>query len=207
MIQPPRSGHYETMGELAAARSPMENPVDGHAASLPTKIASFVQDHYDFIWRSLRRLGVPPGQVDDATQKVFFIATRKMEETHVAQERSFVFAVALRVAADERRALRRRPEVADEAACDAARDDAPPPDELVEQRRARALLDDILEEMPIELRAVFVLFELEEMSTAEIAALLEIPTGTVASRLRRAREAFEDHVARLRARRMGRGTP
>jgi RNA polymerase sigma-70 factor (ECF subfamily) len=61
--------------------------------------------------------------------------------------------------------------------------------------------------MPIELRVVFVLFELEEMTTAEIATLLEIPSGTVASRLRRARETFEDHVARVRARRMARGTP
>jgi len=53
--------------------------------------------------------------------------------------------------------------------------------------------------MTLELRAVFVLFELEEMSTPEIADLLEIPTGTVASRLRRAREEFQKLVTRLRA--------
>lgn len=175
-------------------------------AELDATVAGFVRDHYDFIWRTLRRLGVPPALVDDATQKVFWVATRKMQEARVAKERSFLFAVALRVAGDERRAFRRRPEVADEGACDAAADDAPAPDELVEQRQARELLDRILEDMPFDLRVVFVLFELEEMSTSEVAALLEIPSGTVASRLRRAREAFEDQVARFRARR-GRGTP
>jgi RNA polymerase sigma-70 factor (ECF subfamily) len=211
VIQPSKRGHYETMGDLAAARPGIPETGDpepfAELDDLDARVASFVQDHYDFIWRTLRRLGVPAAVVDDATQKVFWIATRKMKEAAVAKERSFLFAIALRVAGDERRALRRRPEVADEDACVSARDDAPPPDELVEQRQARALLDGILEEMPFELRVVFVLFELEEMSTGEIAALLEIPSGTVASRLRRAREAFEDHVARFRARRTGRGTP
>jgi RNA polymerase sigma-70 factor (ECF subfamily) len=212
MIQPSRSGHYETMGDLAAAHPRMGTPGDGDpgtleaVAELDATVAGFVRDHYDFIWRTLRRLGVPPALVDDATQKVFWVATRKMQETRVTKERSFLFAVALRVAGDERRALRRRPEVADEGACDAAADEAPSPDELVERRQARELLDRILEDMAFELRVVFVLFELEEMSTSEIAALLEIPSGTVASRLRRAREAFEDQVARFRARR-GRGTP
>jgi RNA polymerase sigma-70 factor (ECF subfamily) len=213
MIQPPRSGHYEAMGDLATAQPRIGTSGEADADSmggvveLDAKVATFVQDHYDFIWRTLRRLGVPPALVDDATQKVFWVATRKMQQARVVKERSFLFAIALRVAGDERRALRRRPEVSDEGACDAARDEAPPPDELVEQREARALLDQILEDMPFELRVVFVLFELEEMSTAEIALLLEIPSGTVASRLRRGREAFEDHVARFRARRMGRGTP
>jgi RNA polymerase sigma-70 factor (ECF subfamily) len=213
MIQPPKSGHYETMGDLAAplgigtSEGGRPDSLEGGAAELDATVACFVRDHYDFIWRTLRRLGVPPAIVDDATQKVFWVATRKLEQHPVVKERSFLFAIALRVAGDERRALRRRPEVSDEGACDAARDEVPAPDELVEQRQARELLDGILEEMPFELRVVFVLFELEEMSTAEIAALLEIPIGTVASRLRRGREAFEDHVARFRARRMGRGTP
>ena len=69
------------------------------------------------------------------------------------------------------------------------------------------MLDRILEQMDLDLRAVFVLFELEELTTSEIAALLEIPTGTVASRLRRARETFEEQVTRFRARRTMRGAP
>jgi RNA polymerase sigma-70 factor (ECF subfamily) len=70
---------------------------------------------------------------------------------------------------------------------------------LLQQGRARALLDEILEAMPTELRAPFVLFELEEMTMSEIAQTLEIPPGTVASRLRRAREIFQEQSRRLRA--------
>ena len=74
-------------------------------------------------------------------------------------------------------------------------------EQLLERRQARALLDRLLDEMLEELRVVFVLFELEELSIKEIAELCEIPVGTVASRLRRARDDFEQRVARAEARR------
>jgi RNA polymerase sigma-70 factor (ECF subfamily) len=79
-------------------------------------------------------------------------------------------------------------------------DASPSPEEVADQHRARALLDEVLDAMSMELRAVFVLFELEEMQTSEIAAVLDLPAGTVASRLRRAREEFQGIVARIKAR-------
>ena len=75
------------------------------------------------------------------------------------------------------------------------------PDEAIDQQRARELLDDVLAAMPEQLRDVFVLSELEEMSATEVAACLEIPPGTVASRLARARHVFDECLARLQARR------
>src|SRR5207253_2750509 len=77
-------------------------------------------------------------------------------------------------------------------------DGAPGPEEFADRVRLRALLDQILDEMPLEARSAFVLFELEELTIPEIASLLELPVGTVASRLRRARELF--HAAALRVR-------
>ncbi len=53
--------------------------------------------------------------------------------------------------------------------------------------------------MPMEARSVFVLFELEELTVTEIARVLEVPIGTVSSRLRRARELFRAAALRLRA--------
>ena len=53
--------------------------------------------------------------------------------------------------------------------------------------------------MPLDLRTVFVLAELEEMEVRELAGVLEIPVGTAASRLRRAREEFSAIARRLRA--------
>src|SRR5262249_19375343 len=68
-------------------------------------------------------------------------------------------------------------------------------DDLADLRRARAMLDEILEEMPLELRVVFILSEIEQMTAANIAELESIPPGTVASRLRRAREIFRERLA------------
>lgn len=158
-----------------------------------------VGDFFDFTWRSLRRLGVPQAEVDDCTQQVFLVAARKLDDIQPGSERAYLFSTALRVASDARRRRTRRREVNEEDAAEAL-DPAPDPEQVADQRRARALLDEVLDEMPLDLRVPFVLFELEEMPTAEIAALLDVPVGTAASRLRRAREEFQKIVARHKAR-------
>ena len=163
------------------------------------------EESFQFIWRSLRRLGVRPNHaVDDAVQQVFEIAAKKRRQIEAGRERAFLFKTALLVAADHRRKRARCREINDDDALLTAVGSTLPPDELLEQQRSRALLDVVLDELPVELRTVFVLFELERLSTADIARLLELPTGTVASRLRRAREAFHLSSQRLRAR-MARG--
>jgi RNA polymerase sigma-70 factor (ECF subfamily) len=162
------------------------------------RLSAIVGDNFDFMWRSLRRLGVPHGEVDDCVQQVFWVASRKLASITIGCERAFLFATALRVASDARRSRGRRREVPEDEAIQPT-DPNPRPDEVADQKRARAVLDDVLAMMTLELRAVFVLFELEEMSTPEIAELLEIPSGTVASRLRRAREEFQKIVTRVRA--------
>ncbi len=83
-------------------------------------------------------------------------------------------------------------------------DPAPSPEDLTEQRRAAAILDQLLAAMDLDLRAVFVLDEIEQLSRSEIAQALGIPEGTVASRLRRARQDF---AARLAHWQRGRPTP
>jgi RNA polymerase sigma-70 factor (ECF subfamily) len=158
-----------------------------------------VSAHFDFVWRSLRRLGVPQTDVDDCAQQVFMVASRKLGSIQEDSARSFLFGTAMRVASDARRSRTRRREVNDDDTAEPA-DPGPDPEEAAQRQRARAVLDQVLDAMPIELRAPFVLFELEELPTAEIAVILDLPVGTVASRLRRAREEFQAIVARLRAR-------
>lgn len=164
------------------------------------RLAGLVREHYAFVWRLLRRLGLREGDADDAAQQVFLTASRRLQAVEPARERSFLYGVALNVGARARRSLGRRREEPLEAARERL---APEPnaEQLLERRQARALLDRLLDEMPEELRVVFVLFELEELSTPQIAELCEIPPGTAASRLRRAREDFEERVARAEARR------
>jgi RNA polymerase sigma-70 factor, ECF subfamily len=163
------------------------------------RIVSLVDAHLDFVWRSLRRLGVPEAAVDDAAQQVWIVAANRLGDIEPGRERSFLFGTALRVASDVRRSLSKRrevPELDHRPPVDAR----PLADELMDKRQARALLDEILEELPLPLRAVFVLYELEEMTVSEMANLLLLPRGTVASRLRRARDEFERVVKRLKAR-------
>jgi RNA polymerase sigma-70 factor (ECF subfamily) len=165
----------------------------------PSTIGQLVEIHADFVWRSLRRLGVPDGSADDATQQVFLVAQAKLGHIQTGRERAFLFSVALNVAAHVRRSGARRREVSEAHALELA-DPRPLPDAELDARRARALLDEVLDALSVELRTVFVLFELEEMSMAEISDVLEIPPGTVASRLRRAREEFHKVAERVRAR-------
>jgi RNA polymerase sigma-70 factor, ECF subfamily len=160
------------------------------------RLRGLVEAHHAFLWRSLRRLGVATAEVDDAAQQAWLVVARKLTTIAPGAERAFVFAVALRVAAAHRRAVARH----DLTDLDAAIEDpSPRADELLDRERARRVMDRILDGMPLQIRAVFVLYEVEEMTTPEIAAILAIPLGTVASRLRRARAVFEEKLARYHA--------
>jgi RNA polymerase sigma-70 factor (ECF subfamily) len=165
------------------------------------RLAEMVQTHYALLWRTVRRLGVPEAEVDDALQEVFLVSHRKIELVPRHQERAFLMAVAIRVASTRRRSLRRRRECTQGALAEQA-DPSPSPYDLAERKRARALLDEILDSMELKFRTVFVLFELEGLEIQQVADLLEIPAGTVASRLRRARELFQRAASRHQAQQM-----
>jgi RNA polymerase sigma-70 factor (ECF subfamily) len=191
---------------LSAVAAASEGPgEDGRvtpllAARQAGRIRAIVAEHYGFLWRSLRRLGVPEADVEDAAQKCLCVIAERIDDVAEGREKSFLFGVALRVAQAARRTSRSRRDVLDDERI--ADVPAPDPDagRQLDERRARAWLDAILDAMPMELRTVFVLYEVEEMTMAEVAAALEIPQGTVASRLRRARATFEAHSLRLQRR-------
>ena len=128
------------------------------------------------------------------------MASRRLDDIVAGKERAFLFGTALRVAAAARRMRARRPSVAEPDDVARVVDGSAGADEVADRTRARVALDRVLDEMEEDLRVVFVLYELEEMTMAEIASCLELAPGTVASRLRRAREDWQARVARLRAR-------
>lgn len=155
------------------------------------RLRTAFEGHYDQIWRLLRRFGVPPSNADDATQQVFLILAERMADVRQGSERAFLFGTALRIASTLRRTQKR--ELLTEHA-DLEASSLPGTDELADQRRARDALDIILQKMSADLRTVFVLYELQQFTSVEIAEILEIPIGTAASRLRRAREQFKGLV-------------
>jgi RNA polymerase sigma-70 factor, ECF subfamily len=155
--------------------------------------------HFDFVWRSLRRLGLPEPDADDGAQEVFLVASRKLSQINLGRERQFLFATAVRVASTRRRGTKRRREEPLQNA-DEEEHSEPGPERLTEMSRARRELQDILDGMDLDQRAPFILFELEELTVPEIASTLGIPIGTVSSRLRAAREHFQASLRRLHAR-------
>ena len=160
-----------------------------------------VEENVDFVWRMLRRLGVPEAAADDATQTVLLAASRRLDDIVAGRERAFLYGIVTNVAAHVRRSKAREAEREPrEGGADDLTDDAPNAEQALDRRQARELLDQVLADLPADLREVFVLFELEEMTMAQIADLTGLPGGTVASRLRRARDAFHRAAARLRAR-------
>jgi len=161
------------------------------------RFRSLLVTHFDFVWRCLRRLGVPSTSVDDAAQEVFWIAARKLDRIELGSERAFLFRIVIRFASNVRRSQARSRELSDNALVEAAIDPHDDIEVLIDQRRARDLLDVVLDALPFELRTVLMLSEGDGMTMLEIASLLEIPPGTVASRLRRARQLFEAKVNEL----------
>jgi RNA polymerase sigma-70 factor (ECF subfamily) len=185
----------------ALAQTSESTAPGAHAASgvRTTDVSELVRREFRFVWRLLRRLGLPEGDADDAAQQVFLVAARRFGDIATGSERSFLYRTALHVASKSRRSVERRREDLDPDV-EPEGDATPNPEELLDRRRARAVLDSILDALPLELRVVLVLHEIDELSTSEIAEVVGIPAGTAASRLRRAREVFAEHVRRLEAR-------
>lgn len=155
------------------------------------------REHFKAVWRLARRLGVAEAQLDDATQDVFLVVQRRLAEFDgAAPVRSWVFAIAVRVASEyRRRATRWRAEpLGEERACC-----APGPARLTELQESIRLLHDVLEELDDERREVFVLSELEQLRAPEIASVLGVNLNTIYSRLRSAHQRFEAALARRRA--------
>ena len=154
------------------------------------------EGHFDFVWRSLRRCGVPAALIDDAVQDVFVVVYRRLDSFEGRSAlKSWVFGIAYHVARDYRRRVDR-----ERRFTELPRDLVDPkaePHEAAVARETGALLDLALDELSDEQRAVFILTELEQMTAPEIAGALEIKLNTVYSRLRAARLVFEEAFQRL----------
>jgi RNA polymerase sigma-70 factor (ECF subfamily) len=158
------------------------------------------------VWCAVIRLGVPEHAAEDAVQDVFLVVHRRLGEFRAESRlRTWVYGIAVRVARNYRRGLRRRDartaagdqpsqveRIAESTDC--------APDTLLARSEAARVLSRVLGELDDDSREVFVLAELEEMTAAEIATILGTNSNTVSSRLRLARRAFERGVARARAR-------
>ncbi|MEY4550694.1 MAG: hypothetical protein RL685_6889 [Pseudomonadota bacterium] len=199
VISPALASHGAAMPELQGSSA--QGASSPPAAAIAAYVQRLVAEYMDFVWRSLRRLGVAEADCDDGCQRVWVILARKVSSIEPEKTRSFIFSVVVRVSSEMRRASARRQLLElDELSLEPAGMDA---ERLLEQKRHRELLDQVLAGLSWDLRTVFVMFELEGLSSPEIADALGIRRGTVASRLRLARVAFQRGVQQAHRRALG----
>ncbi|MFO0739429.1 MAG: sigma-70 family RNA polymerase sigma factor [Labilithrix sp.] len=161
------------------------------------------RDHFAFVWRSAKRLGVREASLDDVVQEVFVIVHRRLAEFEARSSlKTWLFGITLRVARDHRRSVARKNREGDGGQIDpdTLRSTTPGPSENIERSEAVRLLHALLDEMDDERREIFVMAELEQMTMPDIASTLGLNVNTAYARLRVARQAFEEGVARAKAR-------
>lgn len=186
--RPPRSRMVLVPGSADVSRPPA--PV----VATEREFAALYARHHAYVWRILRRLGVPDASLEDATQDVFIVVHRRRDALDPdASVRSWLFGIARRVAADLHRGnrrLRRRLEAVPEAP------PAPALDEEVSRAEAASFVRRFLDRLDDGHRMVFVLADIEGLTAPEISEAMEIPVNTVYSRLRSTRKKFEGVVSR-----------
>lgn len=167
--------------------------VGGEAASLREVFVN----HLGYVWRLARAFGVPAEDADDVAQEVFLVVHQKL---HTFQrERSlpaWLFGITRNVVLNRKRAHTRR-----ERRLSAILPPQPPrePEASLELRQAAAFMQEFIDGLDVDKRIVFLLADVEGFTASEIAETLEIPLGTVFSRLRAARLKLEQFTQRLRA--------
>lgn len=164
-------------------------------------VRQIFEEHADFVWRVLARAGVRDADLKDASQEVFIIVADKLGQLEPdAKVTTWLYGIAIRVAANQRRKVqRKREDFTGEAAFDETHDEADGPEQIAVRAEARTQLAELLEALVPEQRIVFEMFELEEMTCPDIAKTLGIPLGTTYTRLRAARAAVVESAQRLHA--------
>jgi RNA polymerase sigma-70 factor (ECF subfamily) len=155
------------------------------------------EEHFDYVWNTLKHLGVRDADLEDLAHEVFLRVHERIEDYDESRPiKPWLFAFAFRVASGHRRLARHRLEVLGIAVD--PHDPSLPADEVLASRRDGELAAAALDSVEIDRRAVFMLHDLDEVPIPQVAAALGIPLGTAYSRLRLAREEFQKSAQRLR---------
>jgi len=179
--------------ELVSGRAPGRGAEPRHAA-----LEALYRAHFPFVWKALRRLGVPESDLPDGTHDVFLVAFRKLADFDgAAKVTTWLYGICLKHASSRRRRAYLRREVAGDT--DPA-DGKSSPAEALDTRQKKLLLERALSAMSLEQRAVFTLFELDGQSGEQIAELMNSSLATVYSRLRLARAEFRKVLERAERR-------
>lgn len=147
----------------------------------------FYRDHVSIIYKWVLFLGINESNAEEVAQEVFLTAYRKIDTCDSEEQlKSWLFQITRRQAANYRRSawFRRiwnhsKTELADQNTQDRSASSA-----IASEMR------QLLSSLPSKLTEVLLLHDLEGFTQGEIARMLDVPQGTIASRLRCARQRF-----------------
>jgi RNA polymerase sigma-70 factor, ECF subfamily len=198
-------GHCRMSSKMSAGTSAAGVPTTeiepfpdhpGRACEVPP-FSDIYQKYFDFVWTSARSLGVGPDAIDDVVQEVFIVIHARLHTLKdPAALRSWIYGIVRRTACAQFRAQRARNASTLDYEDTTDSSGLPTPFDLADQSDQARLLWRLLAEIEEPKREVFVMAEIGEMTTPEIAQALDIPLGTAYSRLRAGRQAFEAALAR-----------
>jgi RNA polymerase sigma-70 factor (ECF subfamily) len=185
-----------TMGGQAKTDAPDIPP---RAASPAPPFQAIYKQYLDFVWSSARHLGAGTDNIDDVVQDVFILIHSKIGTLQRPEAlRSWIYGIVRRTVSDYRRSRRTR-DAAGASLGAEPKSREPSPLDIAERNADLELLESVLAELDEPKREIFVMVEVLEMTVPEVVQALEIPLNTAYSRLRLARQSFEEVLARHEA--------
>jgi RNA polymerase sigma-70 factor, ECF subfamily len=186
-----------------------DEPTEGGGAPIPDPefnsgsldFDAIYEEHFDLVWRTLRRYGVPEASIDDAVQEAFLVVHRGLGRFEGRSSlRTWMFGIARRVARNHRPSPRAIAEAAGAETLEALPDVASKsPLATLEAIEGARLLETLLAGLDPKKREAFILVELEQMTNLEAGVALGVNGNTMSSRVRAARQELEQALARLKA--------
>jgi RNA polymerase sigma-70 factor (ECF subfamily) len=155
----------------------------------PTAWRQLYEAHFDFVFGVTRKLGTPAEEVEDVVQEVFLVVFRKLSSFHEGRFTTWIYRICANIVSDRHRRRRRR------RALDVFRGfvsatPRPDPEQHAQASSAQRAVQRVLEHMSPKKREVFALFEIDGLSSDEIAEHVGCPAATVRTRLFHARQEF-----------------
>ncbi|MGD1994182.1 MAG: sigma-70 family RNA polymerase sigma factor [Anaerolineae bacterium] len=155
--------------------------------------------YQDRVFNLAYRIMGDPAAAADAAQEAFIKAYRKIRSFRGGSFRSWLYRIVSNNCYDEFRRRKRRPAISledfgevDEEANPALIDEEESPEESVQRWELSQLIQEAIDELSVDHRVVLVLSDVEGLAYADISEALDIPIGTVKSRLSRARSNLRD---------------
>jgi RNA polymerase sigma-70 factor (ECF subfamily) len=191
-----RQGFTRISGDGSTRAAPI-NDMNLASSRSPIDRAVIFDEHFDYVWATLRRLGVPEADREDLVHDVFLkIYTRLADYDETGPIRPWLFVFAYGVAVDHHRLTLQGVEVLG-APIEAVAGNASADDRIAALEQ-RELILEALQTLALDRRAVLVMHDVDDVAMPQIAHSLEIPLDVAYSRLRLAREQLASAVIRLR---------